>query len=534
MSDSVSYLQAGTSLSSWLRTLDHKRIALLYLGTLVVFFGIGGVVALLMRLELWDAGTSVVSPDVYNRLFTLHGVIMVWFFLIPSIPAVLGNFLLPLMIGAKDLAFPRLNLWSWYLFVIGGVFTLAALLVGGVDTGWTFYTPYSSRFSDTDAVLVLAGVVIQGFSSIFTALNFIVTTHRMRAPGMGWFDLPLFVWAQYATSIIIAVATPVLTLAFGLVMAERSGVVTVFDPAGGGDPLLYQHMFWFYSHPAVYIMILPGMGVVSEIVTCFSRRPIFGYRAMAYSILGIAFIGFLVWGHHMFVSGQSVYAGLVFSVLSFVVAVPSAIKVFNWTATMWGGAVRLTAPMIYALAFVLLFTFGGLTGLFLATLATDVHLHDTYFVVAHFHFIMVGGMVTAFLGGLHFWFPKITGRMYPERAARVSAVVILVGFVGTFLPQFVMGVAGMPRRYAVYPAVYEGWHMASTLGVGLLGVGYLMPLVYLVWAAWKGPVAGANPWEAAGVEWQAGSPPGVHNFSGDVVVAEMPYDYRGEVEVPSE
>ncbi|MEZ4431676.1 MAG: cbb3-type cytochrome c oxidase subunit I [bacterium] len=522
------YLAADNTLRGWLTTLDHKRIALLYLATLVFFFAIGGLAALLMRLELLDPASTIVSPDIYNRLFTLHGVIMVWFFLIPSIPAVLGNFLIPLMIGARDLAFPRLNLWSWYLFLIGGAFTLTALLVGGVDTGWTFYTPYSSRFSDTSAVLVLAGVVIQGFSSIFTALNFIVTTHRLRAPGMGWFDLPLFVWAQYATSIIIAVATPVLAMAFTLVMLERTGAFSVFDPTEGGDPLLYQHLFWFYSHPAVYIMILPGMGVVSEIITCESRKPIFGYRAMAYSLFGIAFIGFLVWGHHMFVSGQSEYASLLFSVLSFLVAVPSAIKVFNWTGTLWGGAIRWSAPMIYALAFVLLFTFGGLTGLFLATLAVDVHLHDTYFVVAHFHFIMVGGMVTAFLGGQHFWFPKITGRRYPERAARISALVITVGFVATFLPQFILGLQGMPRRYATYPEMFTGLHVASTLGVALLGVGYLAPLVYLGWSAWRGAPAGDNPWQAAGLEWQAPSPPPTHNFDTPPVVPEMPYDYRAE------
>src|SRR5438105_4590171 len=406
--------------------------------------------ATLIRIELATPAGDLISANTYNKLFTMHGVIMVWFFLIPSIPATLGNFLVPLMIGARDLAFPRLNLASWYLYVFGALFTLAALFLGGVDTGWTFYTPFSTTFSDTHVIAVVTGVFIVGFSSILTGLNFIVTIHKLRAPGLIWFRLPLFIWAQYATSVILVLATPVLAMTLTLLAIERVLHVGIFDPALGGDPLLFQHLFWFYSHPAVYIMILPAMGVVSEILACFARNPIFGYRSMAYAIIAIAVVGFLVWGHHMFVSGQSMYAGMVFSILSYLVAVPSAIKVFNWTATLYKGTISFEAPMLYALGFIGLFMMGGMTGLFLAALALDVHLTDTYFVVAHFHYIMVGGAVAAYLGGIHFWWPKVTGRLYPERWAQFAAILLFFGFNFTFFPQFLLGIAGMPRRYHEY------------------------------------------------------------------------------------
>ncbi|HMC17256.1 MAG TPA: cbb3-type cytochrome c oxidase subunit I, partial [Albitalea sp.] len=440
-----SYLEDGLTLRSWLVTTDHKRIAILYAIAITGFFFIGGAAATLIRLELATPAADLVSHDSYNKLFTAHGVIMVWLFLIPSIPSVFGNFLLPLMIGARDLAFPRLNLLSWYLYMAGGVITLAALFLGGVDTGWTFYTPYSTMFSNSHVALTLVGVFVTGFSSILTGLNFIVSVHTLRVPGLTWFRLPLFVWAIYATSIILVLATPVLAITTLLVVAERVLQIGVFDPAHGGDPLLFQHLFWFYSHPAVYVMVLPAMGVVSEVIPCFARKPIFGYRFMAAAILGIATVGFLVWGHHMFVSGQSLAANLVFSLLSFVVAVPSAIKVFNWTATLYKGSIRFDAPMLYALGFVGLFTIGGLTGLFLAALMLDIHLTDTYFVVSHFHYIMVGGSVMAYFGGLHFWWPKATGRLYPEIWARIAAVLVFLGFNFTFFPQYILGVQGMPR-----------------------------------------------------------------------------------------
>lgn len=522
------YLGEDLSLWSWLAARDHKRIAWLYMVSVTAFFFVGGAAATLIRLELATAPGDLVAADTYNRLFTAHGVIMVWLFLIPSIPSVLGNFLLPLMIGARDLAFPRLNLLSWYLYLLGGVLALGALALGGVDTGWTFYTPFSTLFSNSNVVLALAGVFVTGFSSILTGLNFIVTTHTMRAEGMTWMRLPLFVWSIYATSAILVLATPVLAMTLLLLVVERVAHIGIFDPALGGDPLLFQHLFWFYSHPAVYIMVLPAMGVASEIIPCFARKGVFGYRAMTYAILGIAAIGFLVWGHHMFVSGQSVYASMTFSLLSFLVAVPSAIKVFNWTATLYKGRISLHAPMLYALGFVGLFTVGGLTGLVLAALALDVHLTDTYFVVAHFHYIMVGGAVMAYLGGIHFWWPKLTGRMYPEIWARIAAVTIFIGFNLTFFPQYLLGYAGMPRRYHAYPPEYQVLNILSSAGATLLAAGYLLPLFYLIWSLFHGPCADSNPWHATGLEWQTPSPPPPHNFDTPPVVTTRPYAYDPE------
>ncbi|MDB5051855.1 MAG: cytochrome oxidase subunit [Fibrobacteres bacterium] len=506
------YLNEAHTLRSWFLTTDHKRIALLFLASITVFFLIAGVAALLMRLELLTPEGDLVQAETYNRLFTLHGVLMVWFFLIPSIPTVLGNFAIPMMLGARDLAFPRLNLISWYLFVGGGTLTLYSLIKGGVDTGWTFYTPYSTLYSNSAVLSTVAGVFVSGFSSILTGLNFIVTIHTLRARGLTWFRLPLFIWSMYATSLILVLATPVLAITLLLLAMERFFGFGFFDPRLGGDPLLFQHLFWFYSHPAVYIMILPGMGVVSELVAAFSRRRVFGYKVVAFSSLAIAVYGFLVWGHHMFVAGQSPYAGLVFSALSYLVAIPSAIKVFNWTATLYKGDISLDTPMLYALGFIGLFTIGGLTGLFLAALGLDVHLTDTYFVVAHFHFIMVGGMVMGYLGGIHYWWPKISGRLYTEWMGRFSAITAFVGFNLTFLPQFLAGYLGMPRRYWAYAPEYQVLNVMSTLGASILGVAYAFPLIYLTWSFWKGQVAGPNPWEATGLEWRTPSPPPTHNF----------------------
>ncbi len=450
---------------------------------------------------------------------------MVFFFLIPSIPAVLGNFLVPLMVGARDLAFPRLNLASWYIFMLGGVLAFVAAICGGVDTGWTFYTPYSSTYSNTAVILTALGAFVSGFSSILTGLNFMVTIHKMRAPGLTWFRLPLFIWAMYATSLIMILGTPVVAITIVLVALERGFHIGIFNPALGGDPVLFQHLFWFYSHPAVYIMILPAMGIQSELISAFSRKRIFGYRFVAFSSLSIAVYGFLVWGHHMFVSGQSIYASLVFSFLSFLVAIPSAIKVFNWTATLYKGSLTYDTPMLYALGFIGLFTIGGLTGLFLAALGLDIHVHDTYFIVAHFHYIMVGGVVMAYLGGIHYWWPKMTGRMYPGWWSKLSAILVFVGFNLTFFPQFLLGYLGMPRRYHVYPDEFQVLNVMSTAGASILGVGYLLPMIYLAWSIYYGKKAPANPWRARGLEWETSSPPPVENFHQTPVVDYEAYDY---------
>jgi cytochrome c oxidase subunit I len=520
-----SYLTEESSLRSWLLTRDHKRIALLYFASITFFFFIGGFAALLIRLQLLEPSGTLFTPEMYNRLFTMHGIVMVWFFLIPSIPATLGNFLLPLMIGARDLAFPRLNLFSWYLFNVSGLLAVYFLFIGGVDTGWTFYTPYSTMFANGHVIPAAAAVFVNGFATIATALNFVVSTHKLRAPGMTWFRLPLFVWTIYATSIIMLLATPVLAMTLALVAIERLLGVGIFDPALGGDPLLFQHMFWFYSHPAVYIMILPAMGVVSEIIACFARRPVFGYRGMCYAILTIAVLGFFVWGHHMFTAGISLLSAVVFSMMTFLVAVPSAIKVFNWTVTLHNSRIFFDAPMLYALGFVGLFTIGGLTGLVLATLASDIHLQDTYFVVAHFHFIMVGGTVSAYFGGLHFWWPKITGRRYPEMWGRNAAILMFVGFIVTFTPQFIAGYLGMPRRYYTYPADLQTWNVLSSAGASILAVAYLLPLGYLPWSLFWGERASSNPWRATGLEWRTSSPPPAENFPRTPVVVEAPYQY---------
>ena len=521
------YLNESYGVRSWLLTTDHKRVGLLYLISLTGAFFVGGFFAVMLRLELLTPAGDLLQAETYNKFFTMHGVIMVFFFLVPSIPAVLGNFVLPLMIGARDVAFPRLNLASWYLYVLGASFTTYAVVTGGVDTGWTFYTPYSTMSSTTQVMPTAIGIFIVGFSSILTGLNFIVTIHRMRAPGLTWFRLPLFVWSLYATSLIQILATPVLAITVLLLGLERVLRVGIFDPALGGDPVLFQHLFWFYSHPAVYIMILPGMGVISEVVPCFARKRIFGYRYVAFSSIAIAVFGFLVWGHHLFVAGQSVYAAMVFSLLSYLVAIPSAVKVFNWTATLHKGTIEFRTPLLYALGFIGLFTIGGLTGLFLASLGMDVHVTDTYFVIAHFHYIMVGGMVMGYLGGVHYWWPKISGRMYPEGWGRLAALIIFIGFNLTFFPQFILGYLGMPRRYHAYPEEFQVLNVMSTAGASILGVGYLLPMIYLLWSLRYGETAGDNPWDATGLEWQTPSPPPRDNFATVPVVTAEPYAYPG-------
>jgi cytochrome c oxidase subunit I len=523
----ASYLTSENTIASWLLTRDHKRIALLFFASITFFFFAGGFAATLMRLNL-ATPEGLLQPAVYNRMFTMHGIIMVWFFLIPSIPTTFGNFFIPLMIGARDLAFPRVNLLSWYVFNLSGLVVLYALFMGGADTGWTFYTPLSTAYANGYVFAAAMAVFINGFSSIMTALNFVVTIHRLRAPGMTWMRLPLFVWGVYSVSVVMLTATPVLAMDTFLLAVERFIGIGMFDPNHGGDPLLWQHMFWFYSHPAVYIMILPAMGVVSEIIPCYARRPIFGYAGMIMALMAIAILSFFVWAHHMFVAGISIYSGVVFSLLTFFVAVPSAIKVFNWTVSLHKGSISFDAPMLYALGFVLLFTLGGVTGLMVATLGLDVALHDTYFVIAHFHYIMVGATVSAYFGALHYWWPKITGRLYPEMWARFAAILTYVGFNLTFFPQFILGYLGMPRRWYTYPPEWQSWNLLSSAGASILAVAYALPLFYLGWSVFWGRKAAPNPWRATGLEWTVPSPPPEHNFERTPTVLLGPYSYDPE------
>ena len=523
------YLTDEKGLWAWMTTVDHKKIGLMYLGSVAFFFLLGGVLALLLRTELLTPAKTFIEADTYNQFFTLHGAIMVFFVLVPSIPAALGNFVLPMQLGAKDVAFPRLNLTSFYIYVVGAIFTFIALANNGLDTGWTFYTPYSTD-STSSVIWVTLGVFILGFSSILTGTNFIATIHKMRAPGITWGKLPLNIWALYATSIIQVLATPVLAITLLLLTMERALGIGIFDPALGGDPVLFQHFFWFYSHPAVYIMIVPGFGIISEVITTFSKKHIFGYWAIALSSLAIAFIGFLVWGHHMFTSGQSAVATTVFSFLTFLVGIPTGIKILNWVATLYKGSIEMKTPMIYVFIFLFLFSIGGFTGIMLGSLSADIHLHDTYYVVAHFHYVMMGGTLIALLAGLHYWWPKMTGKMYNEFQAKIGAALIFIGFNMTFLPQFIMGSQGMPRRYYNYIDQFTIFHQTSTIGSYILGVGFLLIAYYLFVSLFRGEKAGSNPWNSRGLEWQATSPPDFHNFDHTPVIINGPYDYHKPME----
>jgi len=526
--ESKNYLNHEKGLKSWLTTLDHKRIGVLYLFTTLFFLFLGGIFAVLIRLELWSPGRTIMGPDTYNQVFTYHGTIMVFMVLIPMIPAAMGNFVLPMMVGAKDVAFPRLNLLSYYIFVTGALIALSTLVFNKVDTGWTFYAPYSAKTGSSAGIMLMAAFVM-GFSSILTGLNFIATIHKLRAPGLNWGRLPLFCWALYATSVIQLLATPVIALTVFLMTLEKVFGIGIFDPTLGGDPILFQHFFWFYSHPAVYIMILPAMGIISEVIPVFARKPIFGYKAIAFATFGIALVAFVVWGHHMFTSGQSPLANFIFSLITMFVAVPTGIKVFSWVATLYKGSIHFKTPMLYALSFLFVFTIGGLTGVMLAIIATDIHFHDTYFVVAHFHYVMVGGTLMGFLAGIHYWFPKFFGKMYSEGLGRLSWFLIFIGFNVTFFPQFIAGSRGLPRRYYDYLPEYTLMNQISSIGTIFITLGFLIAAYYLGWALFKGKPAPANPWRALTLEWQSSSPPPHENFEKDPVVKQGFYEYKPDM-----
>ena len=521
----TNYLNAEKGVWSWLTTVDHKRIGLMYLVSTLIAFAMGGAFALLVRLELLNPGKDLLDAKGYNQAFTLHGAVMVFLFIIPATPGALGNFMLPIMLGAKDVAFPKLNLMSLYLYWTGALFTLSSLVTSGLDTGWTFYVPYASTVSDTSVIAVTFGVFILGFSSILTGLNFIVTIHKLRAPGITWYRLPLFAWGLYATSLIQVLATPVLAITLLLLIFERVAQIGIFNPKLGGDPVLYQHFFWFYSHPAVYIMILPGMAIMSEVIAVHSHRRIFGYKAIAFSSVAIALVGFLVWGHHMFTSGQSEIASTVFSFLTFMVAIPSGIKMFNWTSTMWRGSIAWTTPMMYAVSFLFIFCIGGLTGLFLGQLNVDLHLHDTYFVVAHFHYVMLAGGVIAYLGGLFHWWPKMTGKMFNDKLGKLACALVFIGFNMTFFTQFFLGSRGMPRRYYTYLDQFQPLHAFSTYGSWVLGLGLTLVLVTLLSSLKSGAKAPSNPWGGKTLEWETQSPPVTENFHRTPLVTHGPYEF---------
>ena len=529
---SLNYLNSKSAfpgIFGWIFSTDHKRIAVLYLISILAFFFVGAGVGAAMRLELIAPGPTIVEPGTYNMLFTLHGVIMIFLFAIPAVPAIFGNFFLPLQLGAKDLAFPRINLLSWWIFIIGAAVAMAALFTGSgpADTGWTFYLPYALR-TGTNVEFALVAAFILGFSSILTGLNFIVTTHRMRAPGMSWFRMPLFIWGLYATSWVQILATPVVAITLLLVVVERQLGVPIFDPAKGGDPLLYQHLFWIYSHPAVYIIVLPGMGVVSEILPTFSQKNIFGYKAIAFSSLMIALVGYLVWGHHMFTTGMADFARIIFSFLTFMVAIPTGVKIFNWVATLYKGSIDLQTPLLYMMAFIFLFSIGGFTGLMVGTLSADLHLHDTAFVVGHFHHTMFGGMGMAFLGALHYWFPKMFGRMYRELIAKIAFALVFIGFNLLYFPMLIMGWLGMPRRYYDYLPRFHVWHFISTVGSWVLILGLIIMVANLIRSLFRGDKASANPWGGTTLEWQIASPPPTENFAEIPEVTAGPYERKGE------
>ena len=533
--DYLNYQGKHKGLLGWLLSTDHKRIGILYMIAIFSFSLVGVTFGFLMRLELIAPGKTIMDAQTYNSFFTLHGVIMIFLFIIPGIPAIFGNFFLPILVGAKDVSFPRLNLMSWYLYVIGGLLAVLSIILPGgpVDTGWTFYIPYSVR-TGTNVIPALMAAFVLGFSSILTGLNFVTTVHRLKTPSMTWFKMPLSVWSIYSTAWVQVIATPIIGITLLLVIVERTFGVGLFDPALGGDPVLYQHLFWIYSHPAVYIMILPAMGVVSEIIPVFARRTIFGYKFIAFSSVAIAVFGSLVWAHHMFTAGMSNTGQFIFSLLTMVVAIPSAIKVFNWTATLYKGSILLASPMLYVLAFIFQFSIGGLTGIMQGVLSIDIMIHDTSFIVAHFHYVMFGGTGFGLIAAMHYWFPKMFGKMFNEKFAKVIFWFMFVGFNTLYFPMFIMGWLGMPRRYYDYLPEFHSYHLISTIGSWILVTGILMMFWNFISALLKGKkVAEKNIWGGETLEWKIDTPPIHENFLEIPTVYEAPYEYKqNEIDVP--
>ena len=524
----LDYKGKHSGIKGWLLSTDHKRIGILYMIGILTFFFVGVIFGFLMRLELISPGETIVSAETYNRFFTLHGVIMIFLFIIPGIPAIFGNFFIPILIGAKDVAFPRLNLFSWYLYLTGGILALLSIVMPGgpADTGWTFYIPYSVR-TDTNVILSLSAAFVLGFSSILTGLNFVTTVHRLRAPGMTWFKMPLSVWSFYATAWVQVLATPIIGITLLLVAVERLFHVGIFDPALGGDPVLYQHLFWIYSHPAVYIMIIPAMGIVSEIIPVFAHRTIFGYKFIAFSSIAIALFGSLVWAHHMFTAGMSDAGQFIFSLLTMLVAIPSAIKVFNWVATLYKGSIDLATPMLYILAFIFLFSIGGLTGVMQGVISIDIQLHDTAFIVGHFHYVMFGGTGFAMFAAFHYWMPKMFGRMYNRKLAKIAFWFVFIGFNFLYFPMLVMGWLGMPRRYYDYLPQFHPYHLTSTIGSWILITGLILMFYNLFKSLKSGPViTEKNMWGGETLEWQIDTPPIHENFTEIPVIVDRPYMYK--------
>jgi len=512
----------------WMLTIDHKRIGIMYAAVMFTFFFVAVFTALAMRIELFAPGGQFMDSDTFNQAFTLHGVIMIFLFIIPGIPAIFGNIVMPLMIGAKDVSFPRLNWATFWLYIVGCMVALASLFIGeGVaDTGWTFYAPYSMN-TDTNVIMALVAAFLLGFASILTGLNFLVTIHRLRAPGMTFFKMPLFVWGIYATAWIQLLATPVVGITLVLAVLEKYFGIGIFDPAKGGDPVLFQHLFWIYSHPAVYLMILPAFGIMSEIIPTFSRKEVFGYRTIALSSASIAGIGYLVWGHHLYTSGMSDTAKTVFSFLTFFVAIPTGVKFYDWVATMYQGKIVLSAPMIWALGTMITFAIGGMTGVTITMIGLDIHLQDTYYSVAHFHYAILGGVVFLMFAGMHYWFPLVTGRMYDERKAKIAFYLNFVGFNLLWFPMFIAGYYGMPRRYFDYLPEFQIYHQISFVGALI----FIAGLIYMFWVFFKGWTKGEkatpNPWNATTLEWHLPtSPPPLENHTKVPYVDFEPYEYH--------